>query len=646
MKRIIVLMLLLCSANIVFATGQTETEDEKTVSETQVWVENWRVNSFRDSLAPKNPSQLADLTVAKNSVEPFQINLRPRVDGEIITVVFSDLVAADNSTIPSTNMSYQYVDFIRSRTNSRYNDASDPDAVLGEWDIKWVHVSNPVRKTSTADIIAFPEILSNDVSKIVKKGVTQPIWIKVRIPKDAQATKYFGQMQVQTTFGDFTINIDVTVKDVTIPDSDSTDAFSLEIWSQLVGNFDTTVDVIEDAFDVEIGSEDWWTIMKSFADLMKENRLNVLTVNKTALLLQGKDTMVHADGAVTFDWSFFNEFISFFKENAGIQQFAFGHLAQYKANPLNYNNDIAGQEKNDYTKVFVDVLVQGDDGKPKIDYLDVNISAYLLGADLPAMNYVAQYAISMNKNLENMGWKDIFYHHIIDEPGKDQQASLYPMLEKIIDENTGGMPTGDAFTVWTAEEQSPHTEVFSVMLYSLEEVTDRMMGALKPNDNLWIYTSVIPMKDNYLNRAIDQPLWFMEMIGWLSHKRGATGYLHWGLNQWNTWTTNYTPFPNYPQDEMWDKVMGDASSVYPDKANLAIRSSIRVEALRETSELASILKIAQQKNPALTEQLTENMIRSGNEYETDIDKIIQAKLTALEIAAGESPVVKAYTDGL
>lgn len=641
MKWIIVLMLgfFLCSCDFLFATGENETESEKAVGETQVWVENWRVNTFQDSLAPENASLLVNLTVAKNSVEPFQINLRPSIDGEITTVIFSDLIAEDNSTISATNISYQFVDFIRSRTNSRYNDATDSDAVLGDWGIKWVNVSNPVRKTSTADIVAFPEILSNDGSTRVKKGMTQPIWIKVRIPKGTQATKYLGEMQVKTTFGDFTIPIDLTVKDVTIPDSDSKDAFSLEIWSQLVGNFDTTIDVVEDAFGVKVGSADWWTIMKSFADLMKENRLNVLTVNQTALLLQGENTTVDADGTVHFDWSFFNEFISFFKEHAGIQRFAFGHLAQYKANPVNWNNDVVGQTRNDYTKAFVDVLIRGDDGKPQIDYLDVNLSAHILGKEVPALLYVEQYAKSMNENVTSMGWKDLFYHHIIDEPGKDQQASLYPILEEIIDENTGGMPTGDAFTVWTAEEQSPHTEIFSVMLSSLEEVPDRMMAALKPNDNLWIYTSVVPMKDNYLNRAIDQPTWFMEMIGWLSHKRGASGYLHWGLNQWNTWTTNYVSFPNYPQDEMWDKVMGDPSSVYPDKKNLAIRSSIRVEALREASELTSILKIAQQKNPALTTQLTESMIRSGKEYETDINKITQAKVIALEIAAGESPDV-------
>lgn len=270
-----------------------------------------------------------------------------------------------------------------------------------------------------------------------------------------------------------------------------------------------------------------------------------------------------------------------------------GPLVKYKANPKNYDNDIPGEEVNDYTQAYVETIGLSTEGDIERQLHTVNLSGYILGEASPAMEYVEQYSASLYKNLTEQGWLDIFSHHIIDDPGKDQLASLYPRLEKVLSQGCPGIRTGDAFTVWTAEEQAEHTEMFAIILNSYEELQDRMAKVLKPGDTFWLYTSSVPIKDNYLNRAIDQPVWMMEMIGWLCFKRNAVGYLHWGLNQWNTWTKKYGPYPNYPVDEIWDNTLGDGSCVYPDKANNGVRSSIRVEALREGSELNSILREAE-----------------------------------------------------
>lgn len=174
--------------------------------------------------------------------------------------------------------------------------------------------------------------------------------------------------------------------------------------------------------------------------------------------------------------------------------------------------------------------------------------------------------------------------------GQGQPGSDVP--QKILTDNCPGIRTGGAFTVWATQEPAAHTEIFAVIENSYEELRDRMAETLKEGDTFWLYTSNIPMKENYLNRTIDQPVWMMEMLGWLCYKRGATGYLHWGMNQWNTWTVNYEPFPDYPADEMWDNTLGDGSCVYPDVSRRSVRSSIRVGALREASKLNSLLALA------------------------------------------------------
>lgn len=601
--------------------------------ETQVWISDWRDQTFRNTQMPQDAPAEVNLTVARNDTEPFQINVRPAQDGRITSVAFSNLVCGD-AVLPAEQLSYHYVDYIRATMNSRYVDNEDKDAVVDKWGSYWVNLSNPIRRTSPDMPVAFPEILSNAQDKKVVKNKTQPIWVKVHIPANTQPGLYLGRMQVRTTFGNYDFNVNVDVKDVLIPDTASPESFSIEMWSQLVGNFDTEIDVINDAYGLTVDTPEWWALMGKFAALMKENRLNVMTVNQTDLLLKGKGTRVEPDGRVIFDWSFFNKFVDFFRQEAGIQIFSCGPLAKFKSNPLNYNNDVEGQEINDITQSFVEAIVYdpANPGVPKKQLLTVDLEAYENGGVSPAIEYVRQYGAALNSNLTSRGWKDIWYQHIIDEPGRRFQAALYPVLEKNFSDNCS-IPTGDAFTVWTAEEQSAHTEVFSVMSYSLDQLSDKMKACMKEGDRLWVYTSMNPIKDNYLNRLIDQPVWNMELMGWFCYRQGATGYLHWGLNQWNTWTKNYEPFPDYPQSIMWDNVLGDGSCVYPDKENMDVRSSIRLEAVREASEVVSLLWTAEKKHPEEVRELLENILRSGTEYETDINKIRDARTALLNLAS-------------
>lgn len=279
------------------------------------------------------------------------------------------------------------------------------------------------------------------------------------------------------------------------------------------------------------------------------------------------------------------------------------------------------------------IVKDPDTGRGVKRLLPVDLDTLQAGKDIPALDYLNQYAAALNENLKAQGLGGMLSHHIIDEPGKRQQAALYPVLRNVLSEHCPGMKAEDAFTVWTAEEQKENAQRFAVMEYSLDELPEKMAQVLKPGDELWVYTSSVPLKDHYLNRTIDQPVWNMEMLGWFAFKHHATGYLHWGLNQWNTWTRNYLPFPDYPQDKMWDNVLGDGSCVYPDKENLGIRSSIRVEALRETSELSSLLTQAQAKHPREVQELLNQMLRSGKDYETDIVSIRNARTRILELAS-------------
>lgn len=598
-----------------------------------VWIADWRNQTFRDDKKPAARAESVELVTAKNDIEPYQINVRSARDGQINGVAFSALTS-ENGVIGTENESYSFVDYVRPVSNSRYSDAADPTAVADGDGVKWVDISNPIRKVTDKTAVAFPEILTKAPTRKVKAGMTQTIWVKVSVPKNAAAGTYTGAVQVKTTWGDYDFPVKLEVRNVTIPDTNSPDAFDLEIWSQLVGNMDTGVDVIEGAYGVTVDSPQWWEVMGKFADLMKENRLNVMMVNQTDLLLYGSKTAVDAKGNVTFDWSFFNKFLDFFRKRGGIKEFSGAPLAKYRSNPKNYNNDKPGEEINDYTTACVECIVRDPDtGHPVKKLVTPDVDKFGEEGEEACFGYVEQYAGSLEADLKAQGLDGMFSHHIIDEPGKRQQAALYPILEGLLKKHCPGMRTGDAFTAWTAEEQSKHGERFAVMEYSLDELPDKVEAFMKPGDELWVYTSSVPLKDNYLNRTIDQPVWFPEMMAWFCYKHGATGYLHWGLNQWNTWTKDYLPFPDYPQAKMWDNVLGDASCVYPDKKNLDVKSSIRVEALREMSQLSSLILKAKERHPKEVNQILDEMLRSGKDYEMDTSKIQAARLRILSLAS-------------
>ncbi len=626
MKKITSLLLvsviLMSLISTTFAAGKQKAD---------VWTSDWREQVFPDTEKPAgimNPLSIT-LYAAQNSVEAFQVNIRAPKEGNINSVTFSDL-SCGSETISNDCIEYQYVDYITAAGrngedgNSKYVEGWD-DATN---DYIWTRISNPVKVVSPGTQEKFPEILTPASSRWVFKNNTQSIWIKVHIPSSVVPGKYCGTSTINTSaWGTYTVDIELNVMDVKLPNASDADAFSIEMWSQLVGNFDTDIDVICDAFDVEVGSAEWWSVMRSFADLMKQDRMNVLIINPIALLLQG-NTTVSEDGVISFDWTFFDQFIGFYLQNAGIQQLAGGQLAKFKTNPMGWTDE-------DYSHSYIECIVRGADGAAVKELILPNPENWATDADsLKAKAYLEQYLPALYEHLQEKGWLNLWYQHIIDEPGQEHSRALYPILKNLITVHCPGVKTGDAMSVLRASQLQGNIDNWIIMEDTYEQAIEEMESYRKAGDRLWLYTSCQPLADDYLNRTIDKPVWNMEMIAYLCYLRGATGYLHWGLNQWNTWATNYSAYPNYLEgDWMYDNALGDASCVYPDKANLSIRDSIRTEAIREASELYELLRLAAEKDFQATQSVVQSMIRSGNDYETDIPTIASAKITLLQIAA-------------
>ncbi|HEY2843867.1 MAG TPA: DUF4091 domain-containing protein, partial [Bryobacteraceae bacterium] len=108
----------------------------------------------------------------------------------------------------------------------------------------------------------------------------------------------------------------------------------------------------------------------------------------------------------------------------------------------------------------------------------------------------------------------------------------------------------------------------------------------KKGAELWYYTAWVP-QEHYPNRLMDYPLLKTRVLHWINYTTGTTGYLHWGLNQWDV------PFDTFAPGDNW--------IIWPGKNGP--RSSIRYEAMRAGIEDYEYLKLLEEKSAQAAQRL-------------------------------------------
>ena len=116
------------------------------------------------------------------------------------------------------------------------------------------------------------------------------------------------------------------------------------------------------------------------------------------------------------------------------------------------------------------------------------------------------------------------------------------------------------------------------------------------------------------------------MIHWVNFRFGATGYLHWGFNQWKGDPYGETTFMNLESGNTLPG--GDSWIVYPDKGKLY--SSIRMEAMRDGITDYTLLKMLEKKNPELAKELCRQVVFNWALYDIDSDHFRMIRHQILE----------------
>jgi hypothetical protein len=546
----------------------------------EVWTKTAYANVFRDEIKTPASSDSIIWVAARNEVEGSQILVRSDADLLIHQVRFSDL-SGKNSRINKEALSYNFVDYHYLVHNSS--------------------IAAPVRRVPDW----FPDDLSNDASRKVAAQNTQPVWIRVHVPKDATPGIYHGTASVLTSAGKFNVPIMLTVCDVTLPECKDGILNTEFWWSPFRSS------TLEQQGCAPY-SEKWWSLIDIYAASFKDYRVNHILIPILRPLLDAGSSC-DAAGRYTFHWSLFDQLVERFVKKGGVKRLAGEHLMS---------------RTGSWTADFGVSLLKKDNGQTLI-------IREAFGAP-QANNWLAQFLPALKAHLQEKGWYDIWYQHIADEPTTMQHVASLHSVADSVRKHFPRMLIGDAVeTDSVLASLTGAMDIWTAKIINYEHNMVFFQSRKKAGESVWLYTCCGP-KDAWLNRFIDSPVWHMRSLAWLCYLYDVNGFLHWG---WN-----HNDVPVEQQQYCVGYSPGDANSVYADSVRGTIKGSIRYEAWRDAVEEYELLKILELKDAVKARSIAAGVIKSGQEYESDPAVLIQRRNELVMAASAASSLAPLKPD--
>jgi hypothetical protein len=369
----------------------------------------------------------------------------------------------------------------------------------------------------------FPDYLMTEREISIGEKKFQGLWITIKIPSNTIAGTFKGDLVVHSSQGEAKIPVALTVYPLELPFKRN---LKVTEWYN-TSDFERFHGIKEEY------SSEWFAMLRKYASNMAEHRQNVFEVPIDAIMIR-KET----DGSLSFDYTRFDQIAEIFWATKGMDFLETGEIARFGNNAW-YSTDIRLQD------FHVTDLATGK----SVTMAGTEVAPALLQA--------------VESHLRAKGWLDKSYFHVKDEPSMHNSLSWNEMAQYIhkyapdlkrMDaiENTNvlndievAVPKLDAFGTWY----------------------DEYAAAQKRGVEIWFYTVGIYQGSLFPNKTIDMPLIDSRLMHWLNYRFDATGYLHWGWNQWT--------------EEPYKAVgmhIGDGWHVYPVKDG--VLNSLRWEEMR------------------------------------------------------------------
>ena len=232
-------------------------------------------------------------------------------------------------------------------------------------------------------------------------------------------------------------------------------------------------------------------------------------------------------------------------------------------------------------------------------------------------------AEQMMNAIDEFGWGDRWIQHIADEP-TDTNAKAYAQVASIMHDSMPNIPIVEATM---SRQLISSVDIWCPQVQEFQANIDFFKERQKMGDEVWTYTCLVP-GGKWLNRLIDMDRLRQVYFGWAASKYEITGYLHWGLNQYQAdpFTQSVVDHPAMPNTT--NKLpAGDTHVLYPGDGGPW--SGLRFEAHRiglEDFELLSQLKV---QDEVRRDAIIEDVFRQYDEYETDVLQYRRARSALL-----------------
>ncbi len=512
-------MFLLCTLIVAAALGAGRQSQAL-----EAWAVDPHVKVFRDAKPPETRAAKVKLRAARNEYEPAQIAFRSTEALKDVRVELSPFRSPGGNTIGAEHLAWNFLGFIPLKKNTR-----DADQIR--------------LRAAPCDV---PDPLLEERTLDVPANTTQPVWLTVRVPKDAVPGVYTGRVAVVAGTARAVVPIELVVDPFTLPDERHlfvTNWFRAEHFAK--------------AHKVEPWSEKHWQILERYARNMAEHRQNVALVPWQLIAVAREP-----GGKLSFDYRRFDRFVRIFEKAGAADRLELGFLGHFG---------------------------KGGWGGSEIVLRRVAVTDRKTGKriSLGSEKGLAPLLADLQRHLAKRGWLDKAMIHVADEPSINnieawREASAFvhkaaPKIRRIDAIETIGF--SGALEVWV-----PKLSHFDRWRSAYE--------ARRGDGEFWFYICCHPYGNVYPNRFLDYPLSSVRVLHWINFAADLAGYLHWGLTFWGS-----DPF-GVPRASL---PPGDTHALYPGTDGPL--NSIRWEIQRESLEDFEYLHLLAAKTAALKKRL-------------------------------------------
>jgi hypothetical protein len=406
-------------------------------------------------------------------------------------------------------------------------------STLPDYSVQWNFVGSvPLIKNTPnqpLDVLSrkaparYPEYLRSEKQIKIKAKTYQAVWLTLTIPEKGEPGIFLGQAIIKSGKEERSIPINVTVFPLNLPAARHLKVIE---WHN-TDDFEK-FHGIKDKY-----SKEWFEMLGKYAENMVLHRQNIFQVPVDHIKIIRTDL-----NKFEFDFTFFDKVAKTFWDTKKMDMLETGFLANFGTGDWFSTEVLLKDFKVIDSKSGEVVTIKGQEVAPSL-------------------------ITALESHLRQMGWLEKTLFHVRDEPSV-HNALAWKDMSDYVHRYGPDLIRGDAiettFLLDDIEIAIPKLDHFATWNESYSDWA-------KKGNEVWFYTVGIYQGSRFPNKTIDMPLIDSRLMHWLNYKYEATGYLHWGYNQWD----------DDPFNRIGDHI-GDAWLVYPAKDGVI--NSLRWEEMR------------------------------------------------------------------